>query len=307
MQLCYPELLLPSSQDLYDGPCRDRGVSLQTRTLQTYSSQNHIGWKNFFKIKFSLSLQLLHLQAPSAPSQSPLWGAHRLCHPLLEGSVCCSQPACRAEVLLCTSACSIWLEGMWFRMPAVLPTIIIRFVSPWCNPPDNAETSLGACRGRETTLLERAVFHSWIHGRVPTKTQCSVVKYTYTETCSHSLWKRCISGSSLKQNICRQSWWDPIPEEHLQGQACVLQRLQDERHSKAGQPVNTIICLFTQKLPSVPCRALRPELHWGLCVLVWAGSMAQGAPDLVERQLLWLISWKQNELYIFKAKLYFKN
>lgn len=83
--------------------------------------------------------------------------------------------------------------------------------------------------------------------------------------------------------------------------------LQDEWHSKAGQPVNTIICLFTQKLPPVPCRALKPELHWGLCVLVWARSMAQGAPDLVERQLLWLISWKQNELYIFKARLYFKN
>lgn len=177
--------------------------------------------KLFFKIKFSLSLQLLHLQAPSAPSQTPLWGAHRLCHPLLEGSVCCSQPACRAQVLLCTSACSSWLEGMWFRMPAVHPTINIRFVSPWCNPPDNAEISLDACRGRKTTVLERAVFHSWIHGRVPTKTLCSVVKYT--ETCSHSLWKRCISESSLKQNICRQSWWDPIPEEHLQGQACVLQ------------------------------------------------------------------------------------
>lgn len=157
-------------------------------------------------------MQLLHhFQAPSAPSQVLLWGAHvRLCHHLLEGSVCCprgwccSQAACRAEVLPCTSACSIWLEGMWFRMPAVHPTISIPFVSPWCNPPDNAEASLGACRGKETTALKKGSVR--IHGRVPTKTQHGVVKYTHTvKTCSHALWKSCISESSLRQNICRQS------------------------------------------------------------------------------------------------------
>lgn len=69
MQLCYPELLLPSSQDLDDGLCRDRGVSLQTRTLQTYRSQNHrivqAEKKKKIKIKSNLSLQLLHFQAPS--------------------------------------------------------------------------------------------------------------------------------------------------------------------------------------------------------------------------------------------------
>ena len=61
---------------------------------------------------------------------------------------------------------------------------------------------------------------------------------------------------------------------------------QDAWWSEAGQPVNAIICLFTQKLPPVPCRALKPELHWGVPVLVWAESMARGAPGLVERQLL---------------------
>lgn len=61
---------------------------------------------------------------------------------------------------------------------------------------------------------------------------------------------------------------------------------QDAWRSNAGQPANPIICLFTQKLPPVPRRALKPELPRGARVLLWAGGMARGAPDPDERQLL---------------------
>lgn len=78
MQLCYPELLLPSSQDLDDGLCRDRGVSLQTKTLQT-AHRTTESFRMKKKISrssptslCSLSISRLHLLPPRSHCRVPM-------------------------------------------------------------------------------------------------------------------------------------------------------------------------------------------------------------------------------------------
>lgn len=83
---------------------------------------------------------------------------------------------------------------------------------------------------------------------------------------------------------------------------CTPSRLKT--HGKAGQLGDAIVSLYAQKLRPVPCRALKPALQCGVCTGLGRQHSPE-APDLGER--LCLVSWKQSELHVFKAKLDFKN
>lgn len=117
-----------------------------------------------------------------------------------------------------------------------------------------------------------------MNGVVAVKMERAVEKYSHTRLKpARAPCGRAVSQSLPFNKISAGKANGMLPPRSTHEVRSVLPRpFQDARRSKAGQPANAGICLFTEKLPPVPSRALEPELHRGVCVLVWAGSMAQG-------------------------------